>query len=388
MTTRRTAQWLALGLCAAGLAAVQPAQAAQAAGKEQVLVFDRPAASDATFTVQPSVKKIIIEAWGGGAAGQTGAGGAGGGGGGYNSDAIGKDATGGNGGPGGYGGAGGAGAGGGAGGYTRCVVTWNDFTSDIKVRVHVGAGGTSGAPGRGGSGGLGGARGTNGFIGIGSTSGWTGTNGADGGAPGLNRANGDGSSVYIRYGVGTDNPGSGVPKTVPLAAAQSGEAGAPAQPGTHGAGGSGGKHGTVDPNRNGADGAWGESGANGTGGQPHPSIAFSLKAACPDSGQGDAVNSPGQQGRAGGNGQSSHGLEYPTVGGQPNRTAAQPAVALPVPGVGRGGVGGNGAFGGSGGYGARAERSTSSDGHGGFAGSDGTSGTKGGNGYVRVTLVS
>lgn len=62
--------------------------------------LDRPAASDATFTVQPSVRKIIIEAWGGGAAGQAGAGGAGGGGGGgYNSDAIGKGATGGNGGP-------------------------------------------------------------------------------------------------------------------------------------------------------------------------------------------------------------------------------------------------------------------------------------------------
>ncbi|MEU7564223.1 hypothetical protein [Streptomyces eurythermus] len=42
MTTRRTAQWLALGLCAAGLAAVQPAQAAQAAGKEQVLVSTGP----------------------------------------------------------------------------------------------------------------------------------------------------------------------------------------------------------------------------------------------------------------------------------------------------------------------------------------------------------
>ncbi|MFJ8082758.1 hypothetical protein ACIQ6Y_19300 [Streptomyces sp. NPDC096205] len=71
MTTRRTASWLALALCAAGLAVVPPAQAAEAAG-EQVLVFGTPGSTDAVVTVEPTVKQIVIEAWGGAAAGEPG----------------------------------------------------------------------------------------------------------------------------------------------------------------------------------------------------------------------------------------------------------------------------------------------------------------------------
>ncbi|MFJ8082759.1 hypothetical protein ACIQ6Y_19305 [Streptomyces sp. NPDC096205] len=187
------------------------------------------------------------------------------------------------------------------------------------------------------------------------------------------------------------NPSGALPRTISLALAQGGPEGTPAVPGAHGTAGQGGKVGSSWNGTDGADGAWGADGADGSGGRAKPSYTYALKTACPDSGEGDAVNSPGQQGFAGGDGHMSNdgGIPRP-VGGQPVQTAAQHTVTPPVAGVGQGGIGGAGDDGGhhGGGAGSAAERSTSQPGVDGSGGTTGTSGTSGGNGYVRLTLVS